>query len=238
MDLSVPRASIVYAIATTMGALLCALPSQALPASPSLEEQAQTEFAKAGAAVRERFEKEAAGDLIGARIAAQEAEQHRYRFLDLQRELARHRPKALAAPSVAASRDPFVPDRAIAVRPSHSAPPESASNSARAERETVDSIRPWDMYRSRATEESAHSETREPPDSVPAPLPARRIDMYAKPAAAGATVEALGPASNLSAAPPQAPFLVYRERVLPEGSRVPLGAAISSSAAQTNERIF
>jgi hypothetical protein len=57
--------------------LVSALAAAAQPPAATLEEQAQVEFAKVGFAVRQRLEREAAGDLIGARIAAQDADDHR-----------------------------------------------------------------------------------------------------------------------------------------------------------------
>src|SRR6202795_5203990 len=80
------------------------------PSALALESQAQAEFAKVGTAVRERLEREAAGDLIGARIAAQDAEAHRYRYLDIKRELSRLHSPSVASTSVAAPRNPLSPD--------------------------------------------------------------------------------------------------------------------------------
>ena len=77
------------------------------PSAAALESQAQVEFAKVGAAVRERLDREAAGDAIGARIAAQDADTHRYRFLDIKRELSRLHPPPAASPSVEAPRKSF-----------------------------------------------------------------------------------------------------------------------------------
>jgi len=59
--------------------------------------------------------------LIGARIAAQDADAHRYRFLDIRRELSRLHSPSLASPSVAASRNPFLPDASF-LAPSASSP--------------------------------------------------------------------------------------------------------------------
>ena len=80
------------------------------PPDSSLDQQAIGEFTKAGLAVRERLDREAAGDPLGASIAAHEAELHRYRYLDLKRELNRRHPQPTAFLSVAAARDPFIPD--------------------------------------------------------------------------------------------------------------------------------
>src|ERR1700674_4957331 len=98
--------TLVMAIACLGSAVANALQPSAL----ALESQAQSEFAKVGSAVRERLEREAAGDLIGARIAAQDAGAHRYRFLDIRRELSRLHSPSVASPSVAAPRNPFLPD--------------------------------------------------------------------------------------------------------------------------------
>jgi hypothetical protein len=106
------------------------------PTASALEEDAQREFEQAGAALHARLEREAAGDAVGAQIAAREAETHRYRYLDLRRELDRRRdPRAFP---VAAARDPFAPDTSSAasarVSPLRPTPPEERD-------------RPWDMYR-------------------------------------------------------------------------------------------
>jgi hypothetical protein len=106
------------------------------PTASALEEDAQREFEQAGAALHARLEREAAGDAVGAQIAAREAETHRYRYLDLRRELDRRRdPRAFP---VAAARDPFAPDAAFAapapVSEMRPPPPEERD-------------RPWDMYR-------------------------------------------------------------------------------------------
>ena len=77
------------------------------PSAAALESQAQAEFAKVGMALRERLEREAAGDAIGARIAEKDADAHRYRFLDIKRELSRLHPPSAASPSVAAPRKSF-----------------------------------------------------------------------------------------------------------------------------------
>ena len=55
--------------------------------SASLEELAQTEFVKAGSAMREQLEREAAGDPSGARLAADDAELHRSQYRHLMRDL-------------------------------------------------------------------------------------------------------------------------------------------------------
>ena len=79
-------APVFVATLAGLGAMLV----NASPSSPTtLEQQADAEFAKAGVAMRVRLEREASGDSIGAQIAAREAELHRYRYLDLQRELKR-----------------------------------------------------------------------------------------------------------------------------------------------------
>lgn len=185
-------------------AAMMLLGSAAADASPppraSLEEQARTEFARTGIAVHQRLEKEAAGDLIGARVAAQEADAHRYRFLDLQRELAHENPPALTSLSVAAPRDPFRPDRAFL------SPPSTAATQATSKRldTTRDSPmveRAWDMYRHHESQPSDSSASRDP-ESLRPPG-----DMY------GPTVTIARPAVTATASleeAPRAPFLVYR----------------------------
>ncbi len=192
------------------------------PSASALESQAQVEFAKVGAAVRERLDREAAGDAIGARLAAQDADTHRYRFLDIKRELSRLHPPPAASPSVAAPRNPFMPDASFfapsassttRVAPVTAAPPGAA---LRVEYPA------WDMYRPHepgipAGTDGAdrHQESRATPATGPVGWAG---DMYshgaAKPPAGEAGAAATdGSASAPPGEAPREPFLVYRERL-------------------------
>ena len=125
------------------------------PPDSSLEQQAIGEFTKAGLAVRERLDREAAGDPLGASIAAHEAELHRYRYLDLKRELNRRHPQPTAFLSVAAPRDPFIPDGSFSADWGTSATravPKSAGGRGEVIRTTYPA---WDMYRPRLSMDGA-----------------------------------------------------------------------------------
>jgi len=145
-------APVFVATLAGLGAMLV----NASPSSPTtLEQQADAEFAKAGVAMRVRLEREASGDSIGAQIAAREAELHRYRYLDLQRELKRQLRQAQVSPSVAAARDPFIPDGSFLAN----VPPTASRPAPRAwidrDAGTESSYRSWDMYRPRVSLEGA-----------------------------------------------------------------------------------
>jgi hypothetical protein len=194
------------------------------PAASALERQAQVEFAKVGAAVRERLDRDAAGDLIGARIAAQDANAHRYRFLDIKRELRRLHALSVAPPSVAAPRNPFMPDASF-LAPSTSSTTRVAPVTTAGRQDAVIRVAypVWDMYRPHESKDPAGTdgqdslqESRATP--VAAPM-GRAGNMYtngvAKPASGerGAAATDHLSASASPGEPPREPFLVYRERL-------------------------
>jgi hypothetical protein len=193
------------------------------PAASALESQAQVEFAKVGTAVRERLDRDAAGDLIGARIAAQDADAHRFRFLDIKRELRRlHAPSV--SPSVAAPRNPFLPDASF-LAPSASSTTRVAPVTAGRQDAVIRVAYPvWDMYRPHESKDPAGTdgqdslqESRATP--VAAPM-GRAGNMYTNGVAKPASGERGAAATDLSASaspgePAREPFLVYRERLGP-----------------------
>ena len=190
-------------LAATVAALGAAVAGASPPPAAMLEVQARAEFAQAGSALRKRLEKEAAGDLVGARIAAQEADAHRYRFLDLKRELGRLSLSPLTSPSVAAPRDPFRPDSAFLPPPSWATrrPPKTPGKNELASPEEK---RAWDMYRRHGLQEPDRQSSQDAHGLH------RLGDMYttsvlpAFPPGAAATAR--------SEEVPRAPFYVYRER--------------------------
>ena len=198
------------------------------PPDSSLEQQAIGEFTKAGLAVRERLDREAAGDPLGASIAAHEAELHRYRYLDLKRELNRRHPQPTAFLSVAAPRDPFIPDGSFSADWGTSATrtvPKSAGGRGEVIRTTYPA---WDMYRPRLLMDGAGAgSTESSPAMRAAPVasamgPAK--DMYAtdtpKQAPANQLAPSAGPEALIpSAVGPRQPFLVYREQSAVPGTR-------------------
>jgi hypothetical protein len=198
------------------------------PSALALESQAQAEFAKVGTAVRERLEREATGDLIGARVASQDADAHRYRFLDIKRELSRLRSPSGASPSVAAPRNPFLPDASFWA-PSASSPARGAAMTIGRQEAIVRVAYPaWDMYRPHESGDPARMDGR---DSLhesrvaPAAAPMGRAgDMYtngvAKPASGerGAATTNLWATASLGESPRE-PFLVYRERFAASDAR-------------------
>jgi len=196
---------------TLIVAVACLAAAHASPPSATaLESQAQTEFAKVGAAVRERFDREAAGDWIGARIAAKDADAHRFRFLDIKRELSRLHPPSLAPPSVEAPRNPFMPDASFFAPSSSSAIRVAPVTSGRSDAALRVEDPAWDMYRPH--------ESRATPAAAPL---GGAGDMYSHGVAKPPSGEAGAAATDLSAStspaePPSEPFLVYRER--PAGS--------------------
>jgi hypothetical protein len=201
------------------GCLLSAVAAVAQPSAATLEEQVRAEFAKVGFAVRARLEREAAGDWIGARIAAQEADAHRYRFLDIKRELGRLHSASPASPSVEAGRSPFLPDDSFSVP---SAPPATQSTAT-----TVDRQEPakrvayadWDMYRPHEVRDRAGRDAAEHSPGTGASrteLPERAGDMYSKgaskPISGQPDEETTELPDGLSPQEPvRAPYLVYRE---------------------------
>ncbi len=198
----------------------------AQPSAAALETQAQGEFAKVGTAVRERLNREAAGDLVGARIAREDADAHRYRYLDIQRAISRLSSPSVASPSVAAPRNPFLPDASF-LAPSAS----SARGTRRAAARQDSGFRPtypaWDMYRPHAVPDLTGTDGADQPQEsrAGAEAPAGRSgDLYLKSAAKPEFGERAATATNGSATaspedPPREPFLVYRERLAGSGTR-------------------
>jgi hypothetical protein len=216
---------------TLVVAIVClesAVANALQPSALALESQAQAEFAKVGTAVRERLDREAAGDLIGARIAAQDAEAHRYRYLDIKRELSRLHSPSVASTSVAASRNPFLPDASF-LAPSASSPARGAAMTIGRREAAVRVAYPaWDMYRPHESEDPAGADERDSlHESRATPAAAamgRAGDMYTNGVAKPASVVRGAAATELSAtaAPgesPREPFLVYRERFAASDTR-------------------
>jgi hypothetical protein len=196
------------------------------PPTPSLEREAAQEFVLAGTALRERLSRETAGDALGARISAHDAQLHRYRYLDLKREIYRLHPHTAASSSVAAPRDPFMPDDSFSAE---SAPVTTRTASKAAEaRAGVPSYRSWDMYRSRESNGAAGSGgstsgqvMRATPDATPIE---QATGLYAADAVKSPMHDQSAPASQMPLRAPsgdtaQQPFLVYRERLAGSDSR-------------------
>jgi hypothetical protein len=214
------RQRVVSTLVVAITCLNAALANALQPSASALESQAEAEFAKVGSAVRERLDREAAGDLIGARIAAQDAEAHRYRYLDIQRAINRQRSPSLASPSVEASRNPFLPDASFL------APPASPTRGApltlgRQEAAVRVGYSAWDMYRPHEVRTLAGTEGAEPHPKSRATAAEVALagpkDMYSNGVAKPTAGEAGAVATDLSASapsgePPREPFLVYRER--------------------------
>jgi len=189
------------------------------PPTPSLEREAAQEFVLAGTALRERLNRETAGDSLGARVAAHDAQLHRYRYLDLKHEIDRLHPHTAASSSVAAPRDPFMPDDSFLAE-SAPATTRTASKAAEARAE-VPSYRSWDMYRSRELNEAAGQIMRATSASTPIE---RATDLYAADAIKSARHDQGVPANQIPLRAPsgdtaQQPFLVYRERLQGSDSR-------------------
>jgi hypothetical protein len=191
----------------------------------ALEQRLQEEFAKVGIAVRERLAREAAGDFLGARVAAHDADTHRYWFLDIKRELARRSP-LLASPSVAVSRSPFAPDFATLPMPDTAAARQGLAAPNGNPTETAEPKHPsWDMYRPRALEVTATVDewAGQNPTSGAGRLKAfagRGGDMYRNPSMQSPHGGESGPGPDKSWAlsvreSPSKPFFVYRERFAP-----------------------
>jgi hypothetical protein len=212
--------TLVVAIACLDAAVANPLP----PSASALDSQAQAEFAKVGAAVRERLEREAAGDSIGARIAAQDADAHRYRYLDIKREISRLHSASVASPSVEALRNPFLPDASFWT-PSASSTTRVAPVTAGRKDAAIRMAYPaWDMYRPHELRDPADTDGAEPhPESraKPAAAPGRWAgNMYAngvgKPPSSDRDAATELQVDASPGEPPREPFLVYRER--PAGS--------------------
>lgn len=207
--------------------LVSAVAAVAQPPAATLKDQAQAEFAKAAFAVRQRLEREAAGDLIGARIAMQDADAHRYRFLGFKRELGRLHSASPAPPSVEAGRSPFIPDDSFSLPSVPIATPGTASPADRQEPAKRVAYADWDMYRPHDVRDRAGRDAADHSPGTGASrteLPERAGDMYSKGASKPisgdpdeATTERL-PDGLSPQEPARAPYLVYRE---PSGGRDP-----------------
>jgi hypothetical protein len=189
------------------------------PTLSTLQSQARTEFTLAGEALRERLQKEADGDLVGARIAAQAAEAHRFRFLDLQRELARRAATLEASPSVAARRDPFAPDSSF-LSLSFSAR-NSSSSALRVDEENRARYRPWDMYRVRDTAPSLVMNDLAQESSPTFHKNSGDLYMNHSPSAAAESPTVPSDGDTVEAA--RAPFFVYRSTALAAESASKMG---------------
>jgi len=183
------------------------------PTEAVLDERLQEEFAKVGIAVRERLDREAAGDLLGATVAAHNADMHRYLYLDIKREIERRSP-LLSSPSVAASRSPFSPDFAVFSAPVTAAASRRLVTPDRRATETTETEYPlWDMYRPRVPRVIATVD-----DSARQNPGPRGADMYRNPRVQSPLSEQNGPGGDRSSTlslreEPSKPFLVYRERI-------------------------
>jgi hypothetical protein len=227
MGIAVSRHRLVSALVAAVADLGTVMANALPPSASSLEVQAQAEFDKAGSAVHERLEREASGDLIGARVAAQEADAHRYRFLDLKRKLSRLHPQPLASPPVAAPRDPFLPSGSF-LAPSAPLASRTIRVTTVDQHEVVRASYPaWDMYRPHLSGEGAETDGRDAPQVMQVPPVAtargRAGDMYttgfAKPVPADRGAAAQEPeAPGTSGEAPRQPFLVYRERLAGSGT--------------------
>jgi hypothetical protein len=189
--------------------------------------QAQAEFAKVGTAVRERLEREATGDLIGSRVAAQDAEAYRYRFLDIKRAISRLRSPSLTSASAEVARNPLLPDASFLAL---SASPTRGASMTVGRQEAVMRIGypAWDIYRPHEVRDRAgtegpeqHPESRTMPVESSVEWPG---DMYSSgvtkptPGDRAAVATALS-ASTSPGEPPREPVRVYRERLAGRNSR-------------------
>jgi hypothetical protein len=187
-----------------------------------LEQQLREEFAQVGNALHQRLDREAAGDLVGARIAARSAEQHRYRFLDIKRELDRLPSPGGPSPSVEAVRSPFSPDLPLVAVPVARTDPGPWLKADPRATQTREASHPaWDMYRPRApvvppklddSEEQRVSSDISAPKSIGEHLG----DMYRNDRVLRPLAEREIAAADSSPAPPARdepikPFLVYRD---------------------------
>ncbi len=221
MDKAMVRQRFSRALLMVIACLGAGLANALQPSAAALESQAQAEFAMAGTAVRERLEREAAGDFVGARIAAQDADAHRYRFLDIQRELSRRHPPSVASLSVEAPRNPFLPDASfwtlsapspIRVAPAMAGWPDAGN---RVEYPA------WAMYRPHEPGDPTGTDGAEQQQEFAksAAGPAGRAgDLYSKAISKPTSGEPRAVATDTSASAslgeaPREPYLVYRERL-------------------------
>jgi len=187
-----------------------------------LEQQLREEFAQVGNAVHQRLDREAAGDFVGARIAARSAEQHRTRFLDIKRELDPLPSPGGPSPSVEAARSPFSPDLPLLAAPvARTDPGLWVVADPRATQTPAASHPAWDMYRPRAaavTSKLDDSEDQRVRSDISAPktIGDHLGDMYRNDRVLRPLGEREIAASDDSSAPPARdqpikPFLVYRD---------------------------
>jgi hypothetical protein len=183
-----------------------------------LEQQLREEFAQVGNAVHQRLDREAAGDFVGARIAARSAEQHRYRFLDIKRELDRLPSPGGPSPSVEAVRSPFSPDLPLLAVPVARTDPGLWVKADPRATQSPEALHPaWDMYRPRApavTPKLDDSEEQRVSSDISAPktIGEHLGDMYRndrvlRPLAGGEIAASDGSSARDE---PIKPFLVYR----------------------------
>lgn len=148
--------------------------------TPDLEREAQIEFVRVGQAVKERLAHEAAGDTLGAELAKRDAEAHRFRYLDLTRELERVA-RGAYSPLEPAHRNPFAPDASFATTPD-SRPRRNAVAEAPASEHAS-----WDLYQKPPNRDSATTSLSVTAASAAPGEPPRLIGMYAQPSPATRT---------------------------------------------------
>jgi hypothetical protein len=189
--------------------------------------QAQAEFAKVGTAVRERPEREATDDWIGSRVAAQDAEAHRYRILDIKHAISCLRSPSLASASAEAARNPFLPDASFLALP---ASPTRGASMTVGRQEAVISIGypVRDIYRPHEVRDRAGTEApQQHPESRAIPVESSVEwpgDMYSSGVTKPTAGDRAAVATDLSAStspgePPREPVRVYRERLAGRNSR-------------------
>jgi hypothetical protein len=178
----------------------------------------QSEFSQAGEALRERLDREAAGDWLGAARAAQSVAKHRARFLILKRQFAQDSPSQSTA---SAARDnPFLADARFAATKTATAIEDSDrlndSGDEHRLRTAATALAAWDMYRSAASV-SEPSMAGNAPDPAPTTSFAkleRTWGMYSRatrrPKMNGSSPRRRSDAEDHREAPEQ-PFLVYRD---------------------------
>ncbi|HEY0747364.1 MAG TPA: hypothetical protein VGD63_11740 [Steroidobacteraceae bacterium] len=182
---------------------LCARGAERLPSLLSAPEERQAlesllhqEFDASAAAMRDRLERDTRGDFVGAAMAAHVLEEHRARYLDLKREIAR-RFKNQASPPEAAQRDPFAPsfeNRVLA--PAAKRAPSTLRNT-------------WDMYARRVPTQRGGNNDLVVPQGARALAPALiPWGMYGAAVHAKAVAAAISTTSE--SATPVKPYFVYR----------------------------
>jgi hypothetical protein len=165
-------------------------------------------------AVRERLEREAAGDFIGVRIVGQDADAHRDLFLGVKRQMSRPRSGSPASLSVEAVRRPFIHDDSLP-----SATQVSAATVGRQNTVRWVGYADWDMYRPHELQDRAgsdgaerHTGAGESTDHL-----GRARDMYVKRASKAISGDAHEETTDLADSrsprePARAPLIVYRDR--------------------------